>query len=424
MGRVGNFIDGQIVGALTDVPWAVKFPDGDGFRHPVVLYDGAKNLLLMAFLLRERRVNPTPGGVAARFVLWYAFPRIFIDLFRDYPTHRLALGTGQTLNIIMALLGAALLYRSRLRRLGRLAPYPAAPPLDAGREASPRLVQQIAFAAVVLFCLTIPSNWTQDVPARYGKRHPGLDHSWIYPAIDTAPPASPVSRAMPFGVLRVHSPSQAPAIEPRSGLAFPASLVPPDGAGPHRLMGTGLRDRTIFRIKIYAYGLYVDPQGARASLSAFAGKPLVALERDERFYERLLALDFAMSLRLVMARTVGGADIASGLDDALRPRLRRLQQGADPATVQAVETFRKYLLVDHVRSGTEIVFSCSPTGRLTSSVAGGERPPIDSRPLCQALFDIYLGRSPISASGKRAVIAGFPALLSEGQRSVLASGSV
>ena len=47
MGRIGNFIDGQIVGAVTDVWWAVEFPDAEGFRHPVVLYDGAKNLLLM-----------------------------------------------------------------------------------------------------------------------------------------------------------------------------------------------------------------------------------------------------------------------------------------------------------------------------------------------------------------------------------------
>ena len=58
--------------------------------------------------------------MAARFVFWYAFPRIFIDLFRDYPTHRLALGTGQTLNLVMAIVGAALLVRSRLRRLRRL----------------------------------------------------------------------------------------------------------------------------------------------------------------------------------------------------------------------------------------------------------------------------------------------------------------
>ena len=188
MGRIGNFIDGQIVGAVTDVCWAVKFPDAEGFRHPVVLYDGAKNLLLMAFLLHVRRTSTTPGAVAARFVFWYAFPRIFIDLFRDYPTHRLALGTGQTLNIVMALVGAALLYRSRLRRLGRLrrSRTPFTQP-EALPDAPPSAVQRVAFAVLLACCLTIPSNWTQDIPARYRGRHPGLEHSWLYPAIDTAP---------------------------------------------------------------------------------------------------------------------------------------------------------------------------------------------------------------------------------------------
>ena len=95
IGRLGNFIDGQIVGAVTEVWWAVQFPDADGFRHPVVLYDGAKNLLLMAYLMRVKRADTTPGAIGARFVFWYAFPRIFIDLFRDYPTHRLALGPGR-----------------------------------------------------------------------------------------------------------------------------------------------------------------------------------------------------------------------------------------------------------------------------------------------------------------------------------------
>ena len=88
-------------------------------------YDGAKTLLLIPYLLWVRPTNPTPGAMAARFVFWYPFLRIWIDLFRDYPTHRLALGTGQTLNIVMAIIGVALLVRSRLRRLGRLAPRPA-----------------------------------------------------------------------------------------------------------------------------------------------------------------------------------------------------------------------------------------------------------------------------------------------------------
>jgi phosphatidylglycerol:prolipoprotein diacylglycerol transferase len=187
IGRIGNFIDGQIVGSVTDVWWAVKFPYAEGFRHPVVLYDGAKNLLLVPYLARVRRTNTTPGATAARFVFWYAFPRIFIDLFRDYPTHRLALGTGQTLNLVMAGIGVVLLIRSRLRRLGKLAPLRA---LDATgpHQAAPAPWQRVAFVALLLFCLTIPSNWTQDVPAHYAGRHGGLRHSWLYPAIDTAPP--------------------------------------------------------------------------------------------------------------------------------------------------------------------------------------------------------------------------------------------
>jgi phosphatidylglycerol:prolipoprotein diacylglycerol transferase len=187
IGRIGNFIDGQIVGSVTDVSWAVQFPYAEGFRHPVVLYDGAKNLLLMAFLSSVRRVNTTPGATAARFVFWYAFPRIFIDLLRDYPTHRLALGTGQTLNLIMAALGVILLIRSRLRRLGRLAPLPVHAPSSGEVRDGSYVGQRIALAVLLFFCLIIPSNWTQDVPAHYASRHQGLRHSWLYPHIDTAP---------------------------------------------------------------------------------------------------------------------------------------------------------------------------------------------------------------------------------------------
>jgi phosphatidylglycerol---prolipoprotein diacylglyceryl transferase len=186
LGRIGNFIDGQIVGAITDVPWAVQFPYAEGFRHPVVLYDGLKNLLLIPYLLHVQRATATPGAIAARFVFWYAALRIPIDLFRDYPTHRLALGTGQTLNIVMALLGVVLLLRSRLRRMGRIGgPRPADRP---AADVAPALWQRAAFAAILLFSLTIPSNWTQDVPEHYAGRHAGLKRSFLYPELDTRPP--------------------------------------------------------------------------------------------------------------------------------------------------------------------------------------------------------------------------------------------
>ena len=154
-----------------------------------MLYDGIKNLLLIPYLLWVRKTNPTPGATAARFVFWYAFLRIFIDLFRDYPTHRLALGTGQTLNIIMTLLGVVLLVRSGMRRLApstasrvRVSP----PALDA----PPSLMQRASLVVVLLSCLTMSSNWTQDIPERYGKRHPGLEYGWLYLRLDTSPRAA------------------------------------------------------------------------------------------------------------------------------------------------------------------------------------------------------------------------------------------
>jgi hypothetical protein len=83
----------------------------------------------------------------------------------------------------MALLGVVLIVRSRRKPSHTSSMY--TPPPFAGL--GPHAWQQLVFSAVLAFCLLIPSNWTQDVPARYGKRHVGLTHSWIYPELNTAP---------------------------------------------------------------------------------------------------------------------------------------------------------------------------------------------------------------------------------------------
>ena len=189
IGRLGNFIDGQISGAVTGVWWAVQFPDIEGFRHPVVLYDGLKNLLLIPFLLWVRRRNPARGVVFAHFILWYAFLRIFVDLFREYRVETWGLGTGQIINIAMAIFGLALLIWFHVtERPAMPATAPSAPqPRSAVHPAG--WVQRMIFGVLLLFCLTIPSDWTQDVPARYGHRHPGLRYSILYPRIDEKTPS-------------------------------------------------------------------------------------------------------------------------------------------------------------------------------------------------------------------------------------------
>ncbi len=178
MGRIGNFIDGQILGSITDMPWAVKFPDAEGFRHPVVLYDGIKNLLIIPVLLLVARRSPRPGFVTGLFLFLYSFLRIPVDIFREYPTSLLGLATGQALNVAFSIIGLMVIFYS-YRKEDRA---------DVGTAIVPDSMntsgwRKPVFASLLFSCLIIPSDWTQDVPHRYGKRHPGLVHSAMYPRV-------------------------------------------------------------------------------------------------------------------------------------------------------------------------------------------------------------------------------------------------
>ena len=206
--------------------------------------------------------------------------------------------------------------------------------------------------------------------------------------------------------------AQATVTDPQSGVAFPSQLTPPGGGPPHQLTGTATRERTIFKVKVYAYGLYVDPASARTQLGQFAGRPASALERDHTFLQRLLDIRMAMSLRLVTTRDLAGDAMRNAFDEALKPRVERAAETLEmPDGGLALERFRGYFNLREMAAGTEIVFSCSPGGRLTATVGGERKPPIESPALCWALFDVYLGDRPISADGRRRLVAGFPELL-------------
>lgn len=184
MGRIGNFIDGQIVGSVTNVWWAVQFPVAAGFRHPVVLYDGVKNFLILGLLLWLRRSKPATGVLTAHFIFWYGFLRIFVDLFREYPTSLFGIATGQAFNILMTAAGAFLIiWFSRRRDNSQADTASIATDVTEDRPLS-LWAKRIVFAGLFLISLTLPSDWTQDIPARYGKRHAGMHYSRWYPHVE------------------------------------------------------------------------------------------------------------------------------------------------------------------------------------------------------------------------------------------------
>jgi hypothetical protein len=200
--------------------------------------------------------------------------------------------------------------------------------------------------------------------------------------------------------------------ERNSAVPFPTTITVPGTAATQMLTGTGIRTKTFLKVKVYAFGLYVDPAGARTSLAPFKGKTAKDLEKDDAFYGRILDQDFAMSLRLVMTRDVGGEDMADAFDGALRPRVQTAAAQMNmPGGEAALDTFRGYFSVDEMTRESEIVFSCDPAGVLRTSVTGAVQENISSPALCWALFDVYLGDDPISKDGKKKMADRFPAIL-------------
>jgi chalcone isomerase-like protein len=197
--------------------------------------------------------------------------------------------------------------------------------------------------------------------------------------------------------------------DPSTGVAFPTTLAV--AGGTRALTGTGVRTRTMLKVKVYAFGLYVDGAGARTALSAWAGKPATALQADNAFYAKLLERAFSMTMRLVMTRGVGGETMAEAFDGALRPRVVAAAGRGMAGGEAALDQFRGFFGAE-VAKGTELMFSCTPEGQFATSIGGQAKPDINSAALCWALFDVYLGAEPISVDGKKSVIGLFPQVLS------------
>ena len=111
LGRIGNFINGELWGRVTDVPWAMIFPDGGPLpRHPSQLYEAfLEGLLLFVVMAVLYTAKPKPGILTGTFVMTYAVFRFFVEFFREPD---LQLGSvmgpftmGQLLCVLMGALG-------------------------------------------------------------------------------------------------------------------------------------------------------------------------------------------------------------------------------------------------------------------------------------------------------------------------------
>jgi phosphatidylglycerol---prolipoprotein diacylglyceryl transferase len=123
LGRIANFINGELWGRPTDVPWAMVFPDGGPLpRHPSQLYEAALEGLVLGgvlWLMIRAGALRRPGLVIGVFAVGYGLARIVCELFRE-PDAQLGflwggLTMGMLLSVPLMLAGIGFIVAAKVR---------------------------------------------------------------------------------------------------------------------------------------------------------------------------------------------------------------------------------------------------------------------------------------------------------------------
>lgn len=130
-GRLANFINGELLGRVSHVPWAMVFPGaGDSPRHPSQLYEafleGLVLFTILAVFVHKPSIRARQGVIAGVFLLGYGLSRITVEMFR-MPDPQLGflyggLTIGQILSVPMVLVGAGFIIAALASRPVRAYP--------------------------------------------------------------------------------------------------------------------------------------------------------------------------------------------------------------------------------------------------------------------------------------------------------------
>ncbi len=123
LGRVGNFINLELYGIPTTLPWGIAIPGVEGLRHPTQIYAVIKDhsLMLLGYWHLTRHEEKPYGRTFAIFLMGYGFLRFIVEHFREQPFSGLAvagveLTRGQVLTIPLFFAGGALYAYLRRRQ--------------------------------------------------------------------------------------------------------------------------------------------------------------------------------------------------------------------------------------------------------------------------------------------------------------------
>ena len=123
LGRISNFINSELYGIETNVPWSVKFIKIDDLnRHPSQIYEAIFEGVVLFIILSMlfSRLRNTPGIISGYFLILYSFFRFVIEFFRE-PDQQLGylffnLSMGQIISCIVLTCGLIIIYYKNVNR--------------------------------------------------------------------------------------------------------------------------------------------------------------------------------------------------------------------------------------------------------------------------------------------------------------------
>jgi hypothetical protein len=213
----------------------------------------------------------------------------------------------------------------------------------------------------------------------------------------------------------------APTVEEdETGIDFPTWLdLDLDGKGDeltrHHLLGTGVREKTIFYVDVYGMAMYADKEALGREHSALAKKisPKKA-GKDKKLAAALLEGKVALTLRLVFARDIDAEDVREAFEDWLQPRLEKAVKAVKDPTKRAalkksttanLVTFRDFFSVD-ITEGDELIMVWETDGSLHTILQGKARKVLNDVHLCRAMFDCYIGEDAAEPKARKSFLTG------------------
>ena len=121
-GRLGNFINLELYGTVTDLPWAIAIPGVEGLRHPTQIYAVIQDVIIAAVCFVFLRNAKYISGIAfSVFLMMYAVLRSVVEVFR-VPTHSLidlqfmTITRGQLLSVPILIIGLVIFFALILKQ--------------------------------------------------------------------------------------------------------------------------------------------------------------------------------------------------------------------------------------------------------------------------------------------------------------------